>query len=161
MRSPEGPTPRPAARVILVDGRDRVLLFRFTSPVSHRSWWLTPGGGLDPGETHREAALRELREETGLTGVKLSRCVWRREHEFTWLGRHLLQQERFFVARVPTWDVDVKEHTQEEVEVMTEHRWWTVAEIKTSNEVFAPREMPQHLPAIVAGDLPRRWLQID
>jgi len=158
---PERPTPRPAARVILIDGADRILLFRFVSPVSGRSWWLTPGGGLDPWETHRVAALRELREETGLTGVTLSRCVWRRSHEFIWAGRHLLQQERFYVARVTSWTVDAREHTDEERDVIAEHRWWTLAEIRDSKEVFAPRTLAAHLEPILAGELPRRPIRLD
>lgn len=162
MRLPEeGPKPRSAARIILIDASDRILLFRFDSPVSHRSWWVTPGGGLEPGETHRGAALRELREETGLTGVNLSRCVWHREHEFTWLGRHLLQQERFFVARVSSWQVDTKEHTEEELEVITEHRWWGLDEIRASEAVFAPRRLADYLPPILAGDLPKRPISLD
>src|SRR5690606_42109346 len=32
----------------------------------HRSWWFTVGGGIDPGETPHQAAVRELFEETGL-----------------------------------------------------------------------------------------------
>ncbi|MFE8964830.1 NUDIX domain-containing protein [Streptomyces iakyrus] len=33
--------------------------------------WFTPGGGLVPGESHEQAALRELQEETGPTHVSL------------------------------------------------------------------------------------------
>jgi len=107
------------------------------------------------------AALRELREETGLTGVKLSRCVWHREHEFTWLGRHLLQQERFFVARVPSWEVDNRGHTEEELLVIAEHRWWTLDQLHASKEVFAPRLLADHLEPILSGDLPKRPMRLE
>ncbi|MEM8738359.1 MAG: NUDIX domain-containing protein [Planctomycetota bacterium] len=58
---------RHAARVLLLDARGRILLFRFVDPVTAAPFWITPGGGLDPGETHREAAQRELKEETGIS----------------------------------------------------------------------------------------------
>src|SRR5688500_17162737 len=59
---------RRAVRVLLLDEADRVLLIQDSDlgldPVTH--WWSTPGGGVDPGEGDVEAAVRELREETGL-----------------------------------------------------------------------------------------------
>jgi 8-oxo-dGTP pyrophosphatase MutT (NUDIX family) len=48
------------ARVMVVDG-DRVLLIRHT----YVPGWQFPGGGVDPGETVQEAAMREVLEETG------------------------------------------------------------------------------------------------
>ena len=49
---------RPAARALVVDPDDRVLLVRFEFPAGTR--WALPGGGIEPGETPEEAIRREL-----------------------------------------------------------------------------------------------------
>ncbi|GII03762.1 NUDIX hydrolase [Planobispora takensis] len=90
---------RPAARVVCVDGRGRVLLMRWYDPVGGQEFWEPPGGGIDPGETPAEAARRELAEETGLPGeAVLDRWVPVRR-EFTWLGVRYAKTERFYLAR--------------------------------------------------------------
>ncbi len=61
---------RVAAYAVCTDGASRILLCRL-APGSTRSrdgWWTLPGGGVDHGEHPRDAALRELTEETGLSG---------------------------------------------------------------------------------------------
>ena len=68
---------RRAARVLLFDDRDAVLLFHEVSRPDRAGWWYTPGGELEPGETEVEAARRELLEETGYAAESLTR-----------LGRH-------------------------------------------------------------------------
>lgn len=55
------------AGAVVVDG-DHVLLCSSQAPGEPR-WWHFPGGGIEPGETPAEAAVRELFEETGLTAV--------------------------------------------------------------------------------------------
>ena len=45
----EEPVLRPAARVLLLDPDDRVLLVRLLAEDGKRSWWTTPGGGVLPG----------------------------------------------------------------------------------------------------------------
>ncbi len=59
-----------AAVLIWRDGE--VLLVRHEK--GGRSYWLVPGGGVDPGETMVEAGARELREETGYD-VEVGRLV--------------------------------------------------------------------------------------
>ncbi|MCC4242829.1 NUDIX domain-containing protein [Stappia indica] len=51
-------------RVAATDGQGRLLLVRHT----YLAGWYLPGGAVDAGETLAEAALRELREETGVIG---------------------------------------------------------------------------------------------
>lgn len=50
------------ARVAVFDEQGRVLLVK----ASYVSGWNLPGGGVDPGETLRGAAIRELREEANV-----------------------------------------------------------------------------------------------
>lgn len=96
---------RPAARVLLVDGSDRILYLRAREDRTGKEFWVMPGGGIKDTETFEEAAIRELKEETGLE-VKLGPCVWTRRHVFKWEGRELDQYEVFFFARTGQRDIE-------------------------------------------------------
>src|SRR5580698_9766223 len=59
---------RPAARIVVLDHLNRALLLHVNDPLTDAPpFWITPGDGLEGGETFVEAAARELAEETGLT----------------------------------------------------------------------------------------------
>src|SRR5215469_17862934 len=79
-QDPTMPPQRRAARVVLLDPRNRVLLMRYDDGPPNGSHWATPGGGLEPGETYEQAALRELAEETGWTDIVLLGEIHRRSH---------------------------------------------------------------------------------
>lgn len=52
----------PAVSVVVPDGQEHILLIRRTD----NKYWSIPGGGMEPGESIREAARREVKEETGI-----------------------------------------------------------------------------------------------
>ncbi|MFT3689679.1 NUDIX hydrolase [Paenirhodobacter sp.] len=60
------PRPVPAVIAVALRGTDVLLVQRRNAPDA--GLWGFPGGKIEPGETLTEAALRELQEETGLTG---------------------------------------------------------------------------------------------
>jgi 8-oxo-dGTP pyrophosphatase MutT (NUDIX family) len=144
-------TARPASRILLVDGTGRALLFRF-EPGDRPPFWCTPGGALDPGESYRQAARRELFEETGIDADPGGE-VARRQIEFITLeGVPVVADERYFLVRVDEAVIDTAGHTALEQRVMTRWRWFTRAEIAAHPERIYPEDLIELLQA-VAGVL--------
>lgn len=131
---------RPAARLLLLDDRDRVLLFRFDAG-DRPAFWATPGGAVDPGETYETAARRELREETGLD-LDCGEEVLRRVVEFVTLEDvPVIADERYFLIRAGECEIDTSLHTDLERRVMQEHRWFARDEIAGWPETIFPEDL--------------------
>jgi ADP-ribose pyrophosphatase YjhB (NUDIX family) len=151
---------RQAARAVVLDPADRILLVRFEFP--RGSFWGTPGGGVDEGETHEDAIRRELAEEAGLDEVDLGPWIWTREHVFPfenglWDG----QAERFVLVRALAFE-PAPRFTAEQLraEYVTELRWWTLPELHASAELFAPRRLPALLAALLRVGPPGEPLDV-
>jgi 8-oxo-dGTP pyrophosphatase MutT (NUDIX family) len=143
------PVARRAARVLLIDAAGRVLLFRGGDPVAPErgTWWFTPGGGLDPGESHAEAAARELFEETGLLvpSEQLGDCVHRAQSAFSFAGQDFEQDSCFFLLRVEAHEVDTAGFQELEAASIVEHRWWSAAELRELTDALYPPDLPDVL----------------
>jgi 8-oxo-dGTP pyrophosphatase MutT (NUDIX family) len=114
------------------------------------------GGGLDDGETHEQAARREIAEETGHVLGQLGPWVWTREHVFRFEGRLYRQVERYFVAHVPAFDPLSQELGAEEARAFAGLKWWTLAELEEAEEEFAPADLPALVRTLVDNGPPER-----
>jgi 8-oxo-dGTP pyrophosphatase MutT (NUDIX family) len=139
---------RPGSRVVVLDDLDRVLLFRYEE--ADESFWVTPGGGLEPGETHEQAAARELHEEVGVLDVSLERLNWTRKPivwTASWNAETYRSREEYFMARVPS-GVRISPTRLDEWEIAAETRWWSVDELEQA-QAAGVTIWPERLPALL------------
>lgn len=145
-------TTRTSARVVLLDEQGRVLLLRGHDPlVPEVAFWFTVGGGVEPGETLRDAAVREIHEETGqrVDPAALRGPLWRRVAVFPFNGELIRSEELFFVLRAPRFEWRPAQLTALERRTITDHRWCAPADIRAL-ETAAEAVYPYHLDELLA-----------
>ncbi|MEU8397274.1 NUDIX domain-containing protein [Nonomuraea sp. NPDC048892] len=152
---------RESARVLVIDRADRLLLYRgrLLQAEDPPYAWFTPGGGVDPGESARRAAARELREELGhvVSPDALGPVVATSEGPWTSGGRRFFARDSFFALRVDGLEVDTSGMDEEERESTDHFRWWSLGELAGSDldgEQVVPAGLGPLVSRIVAGDPP-------
>jgi 8-oxo-dGTP pyrophosphatase MutT (NUDIX family) len=105
--------------------------------VSGRVFWEPPGGGIEEGESPREAAIRELREETGLA-VAMPEGFSTVERDYDWLGKHYHHLEAFFWTSTETVAVALTQPTPSELATFVEMRFVSLGEIAELREPLEP-----------------------
>ena len=145
------PIDRRAARLLVVTPEQQVLLLRL-EPSFREPFWVTPGGGLDDGETFIDAAHRELREEVGRDDLPIGACIWRRTVTFTWERRRIRQEERTFLVDSATVFDAVTVHPDEEP--ITGSDWFDVPHLRKLSEVVYPVGLADHLEHLFLHGVP-------
>ena len=148
---------RDVVRLVVRDCQGKILLFHtrdITQPELGQ-WWELPGGGIDAGETYLDAALRELREETGIAAAadQVGLPIWRRAASFRYRRGRRLQHEVVVVVQLggPGAAIDEAGRLAYEREDYFDSRWWSLAEILASEERFYPGRLRSLIERFLAG----------
>ena len=139
---------RQVARVILLDERDRILLFFYRDPrdEGYPGYWYLPGGGIEPRESPQDAVRRELREEAGIEAAELGAVIHqRRGVTFRHEGRTFEQDEWHVVGWWPAGRLGPVDGDDAEAGSVAAHRWWSIEELDASPD----RVYPEDLVAII------------
>ena len=133
---------RSTSRVLLTDPDGRVLLLHDSDPLLTPSptFWITVGGALDAGESPEQAAVRETHEETGLrlAPADVRGPIAERFVVHGYSDRIVKQNESFFVADVPHFEIDQSGLMPDEVETHLGFRWWSEHELRNTSETVWP-----------------------
>jgi 8-oxo-dGTP pyrophosphatase MutT (NUDIX family) len=132
---------RPTARVLLFDAEDRLLLFltRWHRLVDRVPRWMTPGGGIEAGESEEEAARRELLEETGLVVERLVGPVGRTEIVVPRVnGDVSVVPATYYAHRAAWFEPSNAGWTAEEYDDVLAFRWWTLDELESTADPVQP-----------------------
>ncbi|MBT0566209.1 NUDIX domain-containing protein [Williamsia sp. CHRR-6] len=154
---------REAVRALVIDADDNVLLVRliFDRASLPEGFWVCPGGGVEPGETHAQALRRELAEEVGVELESLGPLLWRKRTIFD-IGDYDGQLDHVYLQRFtgahtrgsagrPTLASSARA-----AEGLVEVRWFSPDELSCSTDVFAPRTLPQLMRHVVEHGPPEQ-----
>lgn len=148
---------RSSVRVVVLDAADRILLFRTREAGQPQFglWWELPGGGIEPGETAEQAAVRELYEETGIpVDVRRVRPPnWIRTSTYLRRGSRILQHEVVVLVQLagPGPELDTSGQLPDEREDYIGYAWVSVDDVIGSGELFYPGRLPALLADFLAG----------
>lgn len=142
---------RRAARLLVLDEDDALLLIEGFDPADPGAgtWWFTPGGGLEPGESFDEAGRRELLEETGAVAETLVEVGDEQTVDFELDGMRFVQVERFFAVRLPRFRPVATELTDLELRSHVGPRWWTRGEFDAEAPLAFPADLRERWDAAV------------
>lgn len=128
-------------------------------------FWQMIGGKIEENETIKEAAYRELFEETGLKKeqVEVKETVWYGEVDLMMHGKLTRVKQSFVLARAFSENVSLVNLTDEEKTVCTMLKWFSLEEIKACPDIIYPVLLAdkRYLPAILQGNIPKDIIPID
>lgn len=137
---------RESARLLIINCLNQLLLFRFShknDALSGQAYWATPGGGLEVDETFEQAAIRELKEETGIDVDHVGHSLTERTFEMTLpCGEVVIAHEQFYLVKIAHADIDTSGWSLSEKSVINHYQWWDLNELRSINDIVYPSNIP-------------------
>lgn len=151
---------RKSSRAIVLNKQNQIFLFRYSFDffAEQESVWITPGGGLEEGESFEQALERELFEELG---IELSRSDFTSQIYYRFPlyelknGETVRSEERFYLARLEETEFSYTNWTESENKRVTAGKWWSIDEIRQSEEKFFSNDVVEILERLSRGDIPK------
>jgi 8-oxo-dGTP pyrophosphatase MutT (NUDIX family) len=153
------PLRRRTARVLPVDAEGRVLLLHGWDPHHpDEPFWFTIGGAAERGESLRDAAARELYEETRISvdPALLGEPIAQNTIEFSWGGHHIVQDQTFYAVLVTSAEVSLDGLDQWERATTDKYGWIAAGDLGADERPAHP-DIPDLIRAAAASvhDHPR------
>lgn len=136
------PTRRRCARALLQNNEGEIYLFcyHFAMMKEEPMVWVSPGGGVEEGESLESALQRELWEELGID-IHPSALSFSHRSDRSFIyndGSHVISEDHYFWLTLPSAQCVFSEENWTDIEVQhtVAGRWWSENEIATSSENF-------------------------
>jgi 8-oxo-dGTP pyrophosphatase MutT (NUDIX family) len=150
---------RRAVRALLI-AEAEILLIKARLP-DGRHCWMTPGGGVEAGESDEQALVREVWEETTLELDQRYPMVWMRSHLYGIEPRQVMQHEHYFLVPTEKFEPSMDNNpARGELNVFRGFQWWSFSDIEASNELFAPNKLGRLLGELTSRPTPTKPLRI-
>ena len=154
---------RKSSRAIILNKKKQMFLFQyqFDYLTDDEAIWITPGGGLEVGESFDDALKRELYEELGIQLKQSYKQVYYRNPIYTLKnGNQVQSEERFYLIYLNEETFLYDSWTESEKKRMLKGKWWSVEEIRISSDKFFSKDILNIITNLSDGRIPQEPKEI-